>query len=190
MVNLLLKKILHDPTCPTGKALDIGFGSGDDLVALAEHGFEVIGIDASEANVQKIHERVGEKVLVEHSDVRSFLFPKNSFSVIHANNVFPFLAEKKSVHEILEKAIDALVPEGFFVFSLFGPHDAWVEREDMNFFSYDEILNFLNKQPVEIYFQSTEEGWGHTMKGEMKYWHIHRFIVRKNEMLRTKLANF
>jgi SAM-dependent methyltransferase len=47
-----------------GRILDAGCGVGRDALAFAEHGYEVVAFDASEAMVQLARQRVGDRAVV------------------------------------------------------------------------------------------------------------------------------
>jgi len=42
------------------KALEIGCGTGDNAVWLAQHGFDVVGVDAAEIAIEKAHEKAAD----------------------------------------------------------------------------------------------------------------------------------
>ena len=52
----LINTVTTTPIQPC-KALDIGCGTGDNAIWLAQQGFEVTGIDASEVAIQKAREK-------------------------------------------------------------------------------------------------------------------------------------
>src|SRR6266513_4452887 len=55
----LVQMVTSTPIKPC-KALDIGCGTGDNAIWLAQHGFEVAGIDASDLAIKKAEEKASE----------------------------------------------------------------------------------------------------------------------------------
>jgi SAM-dependent methyltransferase len=48
-----LVRLVENQTIPPGRAVDLGCGTGANAVYLAQHGFQVTGVDFSEAAIQK-----------------------------------------------------------------------------------------------------------------------------------------
>jgi 2-polyprenyl-3-methyl-5-hydroxy-6-metoxy-1,4-benzoquinol methylase len=164
----------------TGRALDVGFGSGTDARALAEAGYSVEAIDTNQDAIERfspIAKKFSIRILF--SDVRDFVITEETYALILASNVLFFISERSVVFQNIEKCITGLSPGGFLLFSLLGPRDAWAEKGKVSTFDFEEVVQFLEQKGVTFYFRSTEEGFSPTMKGEIKYWHIHRFIMQK-----------
>lgn len=181
-MHQLLRHLFHDERAPSsGTALSIGFGSEDELRALAGRGFSVIGIEKNLMAVSAAREACGASITIVHADIRKVPIEENAHALIVALNVLPFLGSPEDVFGVLSRIIAALAPEGCAVVTLFGPRDAWTGKAGMTFIAYDVALEFFAAQPVSLYFRSTEEGYGPMKGGGTKYWHIHRFIVQKDE---------
>jgi 2-polyprenyl-3-methyl-5-hydroxy-6-metoxy-1,4-benzoquinol methylase len=80
------------------RVLEIGCGAGFLSVALAERGLRVHAIDAAEAMVELTRQHaqevgVAELVTVDTGDVYALAFPDDSFDLVIALGVIPWLAE-------------------------------------------------------------------------------------------------
>ena len=75
---------------------------------------------------------------------------------------------------------NGLKSSGVLYFTLFGPRDGWAgKRPELSFIEHSEILEVLAELPLKIHFQAIEEGYGPLMSGDIKYWHIFRFLCLK-----------
>ncbi len=57
--------------------------------------------------------------------------------------------------------------------------DEWINKENMSFFEYKEIRDILDSLNIKFYHNTIEEGYGKTMKGDVKYWNVFKFIYIK-----------
>ncbi|MDB5409347.1 MAG: putative methyltransferase [Rhodospirillales bacterium] len=92
---------------PAGaRVLEVGCGAGLAAVALAERGFIVQATDMAEIMLEHARERVGrsgvaDRVRVEHADVHELPFPDNSFDLVIALGLYPWLhSPKRATSEI------------------------------------------------------------------------------------------
>ncbi len=177
-MSFLLKKVEEINQLEAGKALDLGSGSGKDVRELVAKGWEVEAVDR-EAGAVKSLQNIPNITAIE-TNIETFLIKENYFDLILASNSLPFIGDSKTIFETLKKAVAGLKDGGVLAFSLFGPKDEWNGvKPNIAFIEYNEILDLLNKLPLEIQFQSTELGYGPTMAGPLKFWHIHKFVCKK-----------
>lgn len=163
-----------------GKALDLGCGFGRDTFVLAEMGYRVVAVDKSNERIQEIgRDRGSLDIETICSDIIDFNIDKKTYSIVIANNIFPFISDKEKVKKIILDIADGLVSGGKVYFTLFGPKDAWSERPNMSFFEYDEAVNYLQSLGLNLFHRSTEEGYGVTYSSGIKFLHIHKFLYTK-----------
>ena len=75
---------------------------------------------------------------------------------------------------------NGLISGGIMYFSLFGVKDAWFGKSNMSFFDQGEVEQMLNRiLGITLIYKTTKEGYDKTMKGDIKYWHIFRFVYKK-----------
>lgn len=179
-MNMLLQKLNENGDLPkSGVGLDIGFGSGRDLKFLSGRGLKMIGVEKNEDAFEVLQKEIGKNKDVKLLNIPAHKYDfDHKFSVIVINNVLPFMT-KDQVIFVAKKGIESLENGGFLLATLFGLKDEWFGRDNMSFFKYEEAKDLFNAEYLEPYFTSTEEGFGLTKSGEKKFWHIHRFIVRK-----------
>lgn len=176
-----LKKILDEKLLTNvGRTLDLGCGNGADAQELAALGYTVDVVEKDTAHKKTLAALSQKTSVVSHTvAIENFKIQKGTYTLIIANNSLPFVSDKERVTRVITDSVAGLTPKGVLYFTLFGPRDAWAAKPTMSFFSYDEALSLLETLPVQIYHRATEEGYGKTMKGDIKYWHIHRFFCIK-----------
>ena len=161
----------------SGRVLDLGVGKGEDSTVLAEMGYDVEAVDRD----PKLSEEdlKSPRIQVVKEDILNFQIEPNKYAIIIAKNVLPFLNTPEDVFTILSRMSDGAQSRGIIYFTLFGPRDGWRGSKNMSFIEYEDAVSFINSLPLEIQHMSTEEGYGLKMDGEIKYWHIHKFLCLK-----------
>ena len=97
----------------TKNILDIGCGTGNYLIGLAKRGYQVDGIDSSQAMVEvaklKINEaNIPSKIILE--DMVDYFFERTYDAAICLFGSFDYLYDDAKVNELLEK-IDQCLPK-------------------------------------------------------------------------------
>jgi SAM-dependent methyltransferase len=106
----------------SGRALELGIGTGRVALPLAERGVEVHGIDASEAMVARLRAKPGgESIPVTLGDLAEVPVA-GDYSLIYVvfNTFFALLTQEKQVH-CFQSVAKHLTPEGFFLLEVFVP---------------------------------------------------------------------
>ena len=104
----------------TDAILEVGCGAGSAAIALAQQGHAVTAIDVSEPmlEITRLHAGeagVGRLVQVSEGDVHRMPFRDNSFSVVIAVGVLPWLP---SIHEPLAEMLRVLRPGGHLIVTM------------------------------------------------------------------------
>ncbi|MBY0687609.1 class I SAM-dependent methyltransferase [Microbacterium marinilacus] len=99
-----------------GTALDLGCAEGADAIWLAQHGWDVLGIDASQIAVERAQahaERIGhgERVRFAQHDLATD-FPSGRFSLVSAQFLHSPVAVPGERERILRHAAEAVAPGG------------------------------------------------------------------------------
>ena len=151
-----------------GKALDLGSGDFQIAKKLQEFGYkvDVVGIE----DISPILDEVN----FFRQDMLTFNI--NGYDLIIAQNSLPFTDSRLMIKKIAE----GLNNDGMASFTLFGQRDGWNGRKGMTFIDYGEAIELIKKTGLVIYRRSTEEGYGPTKTGDIKYWHIHSFVCSKS----------
>lgn len=185
--SLIIKKLYGDGLLKNiGYALDLGCGKSTNVLSLASLGFEVDAVDFNNeivnalADELKKEENKSLKINLFNQKIQEFDIKKEKYDCIIANNSLPLIDSKEKVFEIIKNVVNGLKKDGCLYLTLFGTKDEWVTKKDMSFFEYDEIKNRLDSLDIKFYHSNIEEGFGKTNAGNIKYWHVFRFIYIKN----------
>lgn len=158
-------------------ALDLGAGALNDSKYLLEQGFkQVIAVDIEENlelfnNIDKRHFSF-KKVAIENYD-----FLPNTFDLINAQFVLPFLPREKIV-SVIDNIKHSLKIDGIFVGQFFGINDSWNKKPAVYVYTKQKIEEFLFNLDI-AYFQEEEKD-DKTAMGAEKHWHIFNFIAKKH----------
>ena len=121
-----------------GKILDIGFGSGRDIVFFTKKGYEVKGIDITSSFVNNMKNKGYD---VELLDVNNMSF-ENEFDGIWACASLLHI-KRDSLKEVLMLCYKALKKEGYMYCSFkYGDYDGYIEERYYNNVNED-IFNGL-----------------------------------------------
>ena len=143
------------PVGMTGTLLDLGCGSGDFAVQMAQAGWTVTGLDLSPEMLTLAEaraEQAGVDVTWVQGDMRRLAGLGTFDAVTSFDDSFCYLPDLTAVQETLLAAAGVLVPGGYFfcdVHSL--PHS--VEHE-LTFFTYDEEIDGYTRA-MEIQHERT-----------------------------------
>ncbi len=118
LLNLFRKNGIND-----GLVVDLGCGSGIWAKALAEAGYQVVGVDLSPAMIEIARQRVPEATF----HVASFLdFQIPACRAVTAlGEVFNYLFDRRNsvraLRRLFDEVFDALAPNGLLVFDVAEP---------------------------------------------------------------------
>ncbi|HEY4509169.1 MAG TPA: methyltransferase domain-containing protein [Candidatus Paceibacterota bacterium] len=185
--SIIFKKLVSDGLLKSkGKALDLGFGSGTEVINLANIGFEVDAVDSNPQviiNLQdelKADEYKDFSINLHNQKIEDFKIENEKYDCVIASNSLPFIIPKEKVIEIIKNIVPGLKKDGCMYITVFGVKDGWIDKQNMCFFEYKEIKDLLDSLGVKFYHSTIEEGYGKTMKGNVKYWNVFKFIYIKN----------
>jgi SAM-dependent methyltransferase len=165
-------------------AVDLGCGSGQDLVPLLERGWRVWACDASAEGLARLRARpecaaaiaLGQ-LEVERADFRTAELPPAA--LVNASFALPFCppAEFPGLWAKIDAALDAGGPGGRFAGQLFGDRDDWAALGDRTHLSRAETLALFDQYVLE-HFEEEDRPSSHA--GEhRKHWHVFHIVARK-----------
>ncbi|OBB32590.1 methyltransferase [Mycolicibacterium peregrinum] len=144
-VNAQLARIAED--LPAGRALDLGCGEGGDAVWLAEHGWEVTGVDVSDTAlaraVAEARERgVAEQITFERHDLSESL-PDGHFDLVSAQFLQSPIGMDRAA--MLRRAAGTVADGGLLVVVDHGAAPSWAPEHvrKFPFPSADEVVDSL-----------------------------------------------
>ncbi len=103
------------------KILDLACGTGTLSLALAERGYEVVGMDIARPMLEQAAQKQGEKNLPVkwvHGDMRQFLFTEPFDAVLCHYDSLNHLSNETELRSCLTYVAQALKPGGVFLFDL------------------------------------------------------------------------
>ena len=93
------------------KVLEIGCGTGSDLLQFAKNGAIAIGVDVTAKHLELARQRVGDQATVQYADMRSLPFEDGAFDYVYSHGVLMCSDEPKKV---VQEIYRVLRPGGTF----------------------------------------------------------------------------
>ncbi|AFM17995.1 methylase involved in ubiquinone/menaquinone biosynthesis [Mycolicibacterium chubuense NBB4] len=130
-------------TLRPGRALDLGCGEGGDSVWLAEHGWQVVGVDISDTALARAAAEAARRGLSERVEFLqmnlSEQFPEGSFDLVSAQFLQSLVHLDRE--RIFAAAARAVAPGGTLLVVDHGAAPPWAQHiHDHVFPSVDEVL--------------------------------------------------
>lgn len=75
------------------RVLEVGCGSGCDLLQFAKHGATATGVDIADMHLELARRRVGDRATVVKADMRRLPFPDASFDYVYSHGVLHHCSE-------------------------------------------------------------------------------------------------
>ncbi len=114
-------------SAPYGKALDIGCGTGRFFIPLAQSGWDMTGVDSSEAMLSVMKQKM-KKYKIEgeaiHSDFSLFKHDKR-FDLALAFFAVIYTLTDKDMHSFFRKVHEIMNPGGLFLVNFFNCYEFW-----------------------------------------------------------------
>jgi len=179
MLDLIYKKFV-----PNSKILDLGCGSGEDILFLAQQGFTVLGIDKSEEAIKEITEKIKElnlaNIKLEKSDIRDYIIEPEKFDVIICKNVLNFI-DKDQALKIINDIKNKIKKGGYILIQVFTIEDPSFNKRNrfISYFEIKELFNLFTEFEICFYFEDIISDPGHP-GFEIPHKHgVSRIIVKK-----------
>jgi 2-polyprenyl-3-methyl-5-hydroxy-6-metoxy-1,4-benzoquinol methylase len=182
---------------PTGRALDIGMGEGDNAIWLARRGFQVVGIDRSTQAVEMASQRAhgaGLAMETQVGDVQDFEIRSGSYALILAAAVLHFLVPDDG-RRLVDRIKTGLQPGGVVIVSVFTVDDPGYEtlqearapligRNTFHVEHLDGPLHFFGMGELRDWFQDLEilhyaEERQMDLEGGLPHYHSGAFLVAR-----------
>jgi len=174
---------------PRGRALDLGVGDGRNAFFLARMGLEVLGVDISEAAVEKCNKRAAELGLLVKAvvaDLRDLEIEAGAYACVVCSYVLPFL-KRSEILALVERIKRGLADGGFVFVRAFTTEDPLYQRlrakglpevEDGTFYSpkFHTYFSFLRPGELRELFAGLElvsyaEGYSLDMTHDKPHYH-------------------
>ncbi len=139
-----------------GRVLDLGCGEGRDAVFFAKQGFEVTGVDISQAGItkaRKLAEMKEVKATWVIADLATYR-PSGEFDLIYSSGSIHYLPRKVRAHLFARMKLKTR-PEGLNAHVVFVDRDVYVEfNEVIDYFHTGELRNEYRDWDVLVYKES------------------------------------
>lgn len=135
------------------KVLDIGAGTGRNALPLAEQGFQVIAIEATEDFAERLEEAAKEKELdveIIPKDVMKLTFPSGEFGLVVLSEVLTHFRRFEDMKALFEKLADWVSSGGFIVANVFVAMPNFEPTEDDRFKAYDKWSALMTQKELDI----------------------------------------
>jgi SAM-dependent methyltransferase len=137
---------------PAGRALDVGCGEGGDALWLAEHGWDVVGVDVSQvaldrACAQAQARGLDARTTWEHRDLLRWTPPPAAYDLVSVAFVHLAAGDRRQVYAGLAEAV---APGGTFLVAAHHPRDLGVVPRPPHpelFFTAEELAADLQSGP-------------------------------------------
>ncbi|GIG65648.1 class I SAM-dependent methyltransferase [Phytomonospora endophytica] len=159
-----------------GRALDLGFGAGNESVDLLDRGWDLTAVDSTPKAIDNLRERAegrpGRLTLIE---ARLADVPLPTVDYIYAGYSL-FFTEPERFDGLWASIRAALAPGGVFAGHLLGDRDTWAELPWISRHTEERARELLDG--LDLVWFEVEDADGQALGGP-KHWHVHEFIARR-----------
>ena len=153
----ILVGMIESRVIPPGRTLEAGCGTGTNAIYLAQHGFDVVGIDISPLAVENARAKAQGRCRFEVMDFLNETPPGGPFEFVFDRGCFHVFDDDHERARFAHKVAAELVDGGVWL-SLIGstegpPRDAGPPRR-----SAREVMNAIEPSLEILQFRSTELG--------------------------------
>lgn len=172
------------------KILDLCCGQGRHSLELARRGYEVVGVDLSEALLyvaKKRAEQEGLKVVFLHCDMREIDFNNEFDAVINMFSSFGYLENEAEDEKVLAKVAQALKEGGKFLLDVMNRD--WLVRnfQPMGWRADDEGWFVLEERTFDHLSGRVETRWIFIARDGVRYERLSSIRLYTVSELRTML---
>ncbi|MBC7441552.1 MAG: class I SAM-dependent methyltransferase [Ramlibacter sp.] len=175
--SVLLRTLeMRGDTAP-GTALDLGCGEGTETRHLLHAGWRVHAFDAdpsSEARVRAGLDPAGAERLTFRAARFEDLTALPAADLVYAGFSLPF-CDPNLFPGLWTGVLGALKPGAWFAGELYGPHDDWAGRADMNFHDRGQVGALL--AGLDVVDVIEDDRPGQSAFGP-RHWHVFHVIAR------------
>lgn len=143
-----------------GRALDIGFGLGANLVFLAQEGYEAHGLEVTEDSVTaagRLADASGVTLHLRTQKETDLPYPDNYFHLVVSWKAIYYLGTESKVRAAIEDVRRALAPGGVFLFSVLHPDNSGTGALAKESSDGSPITS--------VFHDPTSEGWKKFLEG-------------------------
>lgn len=159
------------------RAIELGFGAGNDTLELLRRGWRVLAIDQQETAARFLAHRVPAR---HRGALTTLVAPMEDLELPRADLVYasfslPFCAPE-SFPALWANIRTSLRPGGHFAGQLFGADDSWRGDRRLSFYTEAEVRRLARGFRLEMIRETHEEGMSFTGP---KHWNYFDLILEK-----------
>ncbi len=147
-------QVFHQNDVKPELVLDLGCGTGSLCVALAKHGYEMIGVDISPEMLHVASEKnakLEKPILYLLQDIRSFELYGTVGAILASLDVLNHITKKRELLDTLKWVNNYLDPGGLFLFDMNSEYKLTSVIPDQTYYQVEEDVawiwnNTYNKQ--------------------------------------------
>ena len=166
-----ITEILREYGIPDGLVLDLGCGTGSMTELLADAGYDMIGVDASEEMLERAYEKraeSGHDILYLLQDMREFELYGTVRAIVSVCDSLNYITEEEDLLQVFRLVWNYLDPDGVFFFDMntiykykemLGETTIAENREEGSFIweNYYDPEEQLNQYDLTLYVQDEDD---------------------------------
>lgn len=158
-------------------AVDLGFGAGNDTLALLKHGWEVLAIDNNRDAITRLSNEVFDPYRSRLTAICSSFEAAawRKVDLVNASYALPF-CDPQQFAGVWAKITGSIHAGGRFAGSFFGPGDGWAHRHDMTILSKRNLASMFEGWKIEHFREMVEKK--PTASGALKQWHKFEVVAQ------------
>ena len=153
--DLLLVDVIESGAIAPGRTLEIGCGTGTNAIFLAQHGFDVLGVDISEVAVDKARARAHGRCRFEVIDFLAAVPTGGPFEFVFDRGCFHAFDDESERARFAQNVAAELVEHGVWL-SLIGSTEGAAREEGPPRRSARDVMNAIEPSLEIVQLRSTE----------------------------------
>jgi SAM-dependent methyltransferase len=153
----MLVEVIESRAIAPGRTLEVGCGTGTNAIYLAQHGFQVVGVDVSPLAIEQARAKAHGRCRFEVVDFLNQPPPGGPFHFVFDRGCFHTFDEDDERARFAQNVASALVDEGVWV-SLIGSTEGPPRESGPPRRSAREVMNAVEPSLEILRFHSGEFG--------------------------------